>query len=324
MQTARAMAPRGWVGLVLLSVLWGGSFFFVGVAVREWPPLSIVLTRVAVAALALWAVVAALRMPVRRDGAALRAALGMSLLNNLFPFGLIAWAQGAGRRAQGAGGLPSGVASILNATTPLWAVLVAHALGAERLTAPRVAGATLGFAGVAGMVGADVDAGVAGRGLAAGAVLLAALSYAFAGVWGRRFAALGVPPMVAAAGQTTASSLLLLPLAALLEPWGALPAPSAEVAVALAGLGLFSTAFAYLLCFRLLASAGPVNLLLATLLIPVSAVLLGAAVLGEALAPRHALGMAAIAGGLALIDGRLPRRAALAVRSVALRRSGPP
>lgn len=315
MQTARAMAPRDWTGLVALSVLWGGSFFFVGVAVREWPPLSIVLARVAIAALALWAAVAALRLPVRRDGAALWAALGMGLLNNLVPFGLIAWAQGAG-------GLPSGVASILNATTPLWAVLVAHALGADRLTAPRVAGATLGFAGVTTMVGADVGAGLAGHGTATGAVLLATLSYAFAGVWGRRFAALGVPPLVAAAGQTTASSLLLLPLAALLEPPGTLPAPSAEVAAALAGLGLLSTALAYLLYFRLLASAGPVNLLLVTLLIPVSAVLLGAAALGEALAPRHALGMAAIAGGLALIDGRLPRRAAIAVRAVALRRSG--
>jgi drug/metabolite transporter (DMT)-like permease len=143
--------------------------------------------------------------------------------------------------------------------------------------------------------------------LAAGAVLLATLSYAFAGVFGRRFAALGVPPLVAAAGQTTASSLLLLPLAALLEPLAALPAPSARTAAALAGLGLLSTALAYLLYFRLLASAGPVNLLLVTLLIPASAVLLGAAALGEALEPRHALGMAAIAGGLALIDGRLPR-----------------
>lgn len=316
MQTAHAMASRDWAGLVVLSVLWGGSFFFVGVAVREWPPISIVLARVLVAALALWAVVAARRIPVRHDGAALRAALGMGLLNNLVPFGLIVWAQGAG-------GLPSGVASILNATTPLWAVLVAHGLGAERLTALRVSGAALGFAGVAAMVGADIGAGLAGYGLAAGAVLIATLSYAFAGVFGRRFAALGVPPLVAAAGQTTASSLLLLPPAAPLEPPGALPAPSAAAVAALAGLGLLSTAFAYLLYFRLLASAGPVNLLLVTLLIPVSAALLGAAVLGEALAPRHALGMAAVAGGLALIDGRLPRRAALAVRAVGLRRSGP-
>ncbi len=301
------MAPRDWAGLVLLSVLWGGSFFFVGVAVREWPPLSVVLARVSVAALALWAAVAALRLPVRRDGAALRAAFGMGLLNNLVPFGLIAWAQGGG-------GLPSGVASILNATTPLWAVLVAHGLGAERLTVPRLAGAALGFAGVAAMVGADPGAGFAGRGVAAGAVLLATLSYAFAGVFGRRFAALGVPPVVAAAGQTTASALLLLPLVPLLEPPWALPAPSPTATAALAALGLLSTALAYLLYFRLLASTGPVNLLLVTLLIPVSAVLLGAAALGEALEPRHALGMAAIAGGLALIDGRLPRRLLAAAR----------
>ena len=231
----------------------------------------------------------------------------MGLLNNLLPFGLIAWAQGGG-------GLPSGIASILNATTPLWAVLVAHGLGAERSTTPRLAGAALGFAGVVAMVGADVSAGFAGQGMASGAVLLATLAYALAGVFGRRFAALGVPPLVAAAGQTTASALLLLPLVPWLEPLGALPAPSPAAVAALAGLGLFSTALAYLLYFRLLASAGPVNPLRVTLLIPVSAVLLGAAVLGEALEPRHALGMTAVAGGLALIDGRLPRRLLAAAR----------
>lgn len=293
------MTARDWAMLLALSVLWGGSFFFVGVAVRDWPPLAIVLSRVGIAALDLWGAVAALRLPVRRDGPALRAALGMGVLNNLLPFALIAWAQ--------AGGLPSGVASILNATTPLWAVLVAHAAGAERATAPRLAGAALGFAGVAAMVGADLRAGLAGHGLAAGAVLLATLGYALAGVFGRRFRALGIPPLAAAAWQTTAATLLLLPPLLLVEPVWRLPEPSGATLASLAGLGLLSTALAYLLYFRLLATAGPVNLLLVTLLIPVSAGLLGVALLGESLAPRHALGMAAIAAGLALIDGRLPR-----------------
>jgi drug/metabolite transporter (DMT)-like permease len=293
--TPPPMSARDWAMLVALSLLWGGSFFFVGVAVREWPPLPIVLVRVAIAAGTLWLVVLALRLPVRRDRAALVAHLGMGLLNNAIPFGLIVFAQGS---------LPSGVAAILNATTPLWAVLVAHAAGAERASWMRAGGAALGFAGVAAMVGADPAGGFGG--IAAGAVLLATLSYALAGVFGRRLRALAIPPLVAAAGQTTAATLLMAPL--VLAFTAALQLPSAAMAASLVGIGLLSTALAYLLYFRLLASAGPVNLLLVTLLVPVSAVLLGVLVLGEALAPRHALGMAAIAAGLALIDGRLFRR----------------
>ena len=299
MQHAPRMTSRDWALLVVLSVLWGGSFFFVGVAVREWPPLPIVLLRVAIAAAALWSLVAVLRLPVRRDSAALGTILGMGVMNNAIPFVLIVWAQGS---------LPSGVASILNATTPLWGVVVAHLAGAERATPRRLAGPLLGFAGVAAMVGADPTEGLSGHALATAAMLLATATYALAGLFGRRVRSLDIPPLVAAAGQTAASTLLLLPPVLMLSPPWTLPAPSPAMAAALAGLGLLSTALAYLLYFRLLASAGPVNLMLVALLVPVSAILLGALLLGEALAPRHALGMAGVAAGLALIDGRLVTR----------------
>lgn len=265
--------------------------------VQEWPPLTIVLARVALAATALWAVVAVRGLPVRRDGPALRALAGMGLLKNAIPFALIVWAQTA---------LPSGVASILNGLTPLWSVLVAQAAGTEPATVLRLTGALIGFAGVAVMAGGDLAAGLPP--MAVLAMLLATFSYGLAGQWGRRLRALGIAPVVAAAGQCTTATLILLPLVAWREPFAALPAPSLAAVGALVGLALLSTALAYLLYFRLLASAGPVNLLLVTLLIPVSACALGAAVLGEALAPRHALGLAAIAAGLALIDGRLVAR----------------
>jgi drug/metabolite transporter (DMT)-like permease len=243
MRHAPPMTSRDWALLVALSILRGGSFFFVGVAVREWPPLPIVLLRVATAAAALCSLVAALRLPVRRDRAALLAFLGMGVLNNAVPFGLIVWAQGS---------LPAGVASILNATTPLWSVLVAHAAGAERATPPRLAGTLLG---VAGMVGADLAGGLSGQApAAAAAMLLATFAYALAGLFDLRVRALGIPPLVAAAGQTTASTLLLLPPVLLLSPPWTLPLPS------------------------------------------------------PAMAPRHALGMAGVAAGLALIDGRLVSR----------------
>lgn len=294
------MSRSSWTLLLALALLWGGSFFFVGVAVREWPPLMIVLARVSLAALALWGVVLALRLQLRRDVPALRAHLGMGLLNNALPFMLIVWAQ-----APSGGDLPSGVASILNATTPVWGVLVAHALGAERATAQRVAGVVSGFLGVAVMLGADLAGGPV---VATLAMLAATFAYACAGLWGRRFKALGIPPLVAAAGQVSVASLLLLPLALWFHPPGTLPWPGLPTLGALLGLALLSTALAYLLYFRILELAGPVNLLLVTLLIPVVAIALGVLVLGESLGLRHGAGLALIALGLAMMDGRPFRR----------------
>lgn len=290
------LSARAWGLLLLLALLWGGSFLFVGVAVREWPPLAIVFARVALAALALWAMVAALRLPLRRDGAALTAHLGMGVLNNLLPFLLIVWAQGT---------LASGAASILNATTPLWAVLLAHLAGAERATPRRLAGVVTGFAGVAVMAGINpLESPLP----AVAAMLAATFCYGVAGLWGRRFKALEIPPLVAAAGQTSTATLLLLPALLVLAPPLALPAPSLAAAASLIALALLSTALAYRLYFRILDLAGPVNLLLVTLIIPVFAVTLGALLLGERLAAEHAAGMALIAAGLALIDGRVLRR----------------
>ncbi|WP_421990804.1 DMT family transporter [Roseococcus sp.] len=290
--TTPTMNSRAWAMLLALALLWGGSFFFVGVAVREWPPVAIVLARVGLAAAALWVVVAVMALPVRRDGVALRAHLGMGVLNNGIPFLLIVWAQGS---------LPSGAASILNATTPLWGVAVAHVSGVERASWNRAAGVAVGFLGVAWMVGADLLASPLPAVLA---MLAATFSYALAGLWGRRFRALEIPPLVASAGQTTSSTLLLLP--ALF--WVSAPMPGTGTILALVGLALLSTALAYVLYFRLLALAGPVNLLLVTLVIPAFAILLGAAALGERLGTQHLVGMGMIAAGLALIDGRLLRR----------------
>jgi drug/metabolite transporter (DMT)-like permease len=294
------MSRLAWTLLLALALLWGGSFFFVGVAVHEWPPLMIVLARVGLAAIALWAVVLLLRLELRTDGAALRAHLGMGMLNNVLPFLLIVWAQ-----SPAGGGLASGAASILNATTPLWGVMLAHTLGAERATGLRVAGVIAGFLGVAAMLGGNLaEAPLAGT----LAMLTATFAYASAGLWGRRFKALGIPPLVAAAGQVSVASLLLLPLALGLHPPGSLPWPGLPVLGALLGLALFSTALAYLLYFRILDLAGPVNLLLVTLLIPVVAILLGVLVLGEQLGPHHGAGLVLIALGLAMIDGRVFRR----------------
>jgi drug/metabolite transporter (DMT)-like permease len=293
----RAMTPFEWAMLLALSILWGGSFFFVGIAVKELPPLTIVLLRVGLAALILNIVVRALGLALPRDKAVWRAFLGMGLLNNVAPFRLIVWGQTH---------IASGLAAILNATTPLATVVVAHCLTEdEKMTGGRLAGVVLGLIGVAAMIGPAALRGIGTDLVAQGAVLLAAISYAFAGVYGRRFARMGVQPLLAATGQVTASTLVLSPVALVVDrPWTLTP-PGALAWGAVIGLAALSTALAYALFFRILATAGAINLVLVTFLIPVSAAGLGALFLGERLEPRYFLGLALIGVGLAAIDGRL-------------------
>jgi drug/metabolite transporter (DMT)-like permease len=293
------MDLRVWIWLLSLSVLWGGSFFFAKVAIGELGPLTVVFARVALAALTLDIVLLATGTnPFRRD-APWSAYLAMGLLNNVLPFSLIFWGQTQ---------IASGLASILNATTPLFTLLVAHFLTAdEKIDPAKVAALLAGFAGVALLIGPELL--VAGASVWGElACLGAAISYAFAGVYGRRFKTMKIAPIEAAAGQVTASTVLILPIMLAVEqPWTLPALPSSTVWAALGGLAMLSTALAYVLYFRILAAAGATNLLLVTFLIPVTAVLLGAAVLGERLAPRHFAGMALIGLGLAVTDGRIAR-----------------
>jgi drug/metabolite transporter (DMT)-like permease len=293
------MDLRVWIWLLSLSVLWGGSFFFAKVAIGELGPLTVVFARVALAALALDVVLLATGTnPFRRD-APWSAYLAMGLLNNVLPFSLIFWGQTQ---------IASGLASILNATTPLFTLLVAHFLTAdEKIDPAKVAALLAGFAGVALLIGPELL--VAGASVWGElACLGAAISYAFAGVYGRRFKTMKIAPIEAAAGQVTASTVLILPIMLAVEqPWTLPALPSSTVWAALGGLAMLSTALAYVLYFRILAAAGATNLLLVTFLIPVTAILLGAAGLGERLAPRHFAGMALIGLGLAAIDGRIAR-----------------
>ena len=293
-----SMGSAEWALLLTLSVLWGGSFFFAEVALEALPPISVVFARVAIGVLALLALVRAAGLRLPRELGLWRAFFIMGALNNLIPFTLIVWGQTA---------ITGGLAAILNATTPLFTVLLAHLLTRdERLTPAKLAGVVIGFLGVAVMIGPEALGGLGVGVLAQLAVLVAALSYAFAGIYGRRFR--DTPPLVTAAGQVTASSLLLCPLAlAVDQPW-ALSMPGPTALAALLGLGLLSTAAAYVIYFRILASAGATNLLLVTFLIPVSAILLGVLVLSEQVTAPQLAGMGMIALGLAAIDGRLPRR----------------
>lgn len=294
-----AMGAREWGLLLTLSGLWGGSFFFVGVAVQGLPPLTIVALRVAGAATVLWVWLIASGRGLPGTPRVWAAFGAMGVMNNVVPFSLIVWGQTQ---------IGSGLASILNATTPLFTVVVAHLLTRDEKLGPgKLVGVGLGLCGVVVLIGPQALGGLGQAVLAQVAVLGACLSYALAGVFGRRFRDMGVTPVQTAAGQVTASAAIMVPLALAIEaPW-TLPAPAPAVWLAVAGLAVVSTAVAYILYFRILATAGASNLLLVTFLIPATAILLGVLVLGEVLLLRHLAGLGVIGLGLAAMDGRPAR-----------------
>ncbi len=300
------MSALEWGMLLALATVWGGSFFFNEVAVRDLPVLSVVVGRVALAALILMAILRLRGERLPRGRRIWVAFACMGLMNNALPFSLIVWGQQH---------IASGVASILNAATPLFTVLLAHVLTRdERMTGGKISGVLIGFAGVAVMIGMgalrDLGVHVAAQLMC----LMAAVSYALAGIFGRRFRGMGVSPMATATGQVIASSLILLPLALIVDrPWGLAP-PGVAAIGALIGVATLSTALAYTLYFRILATAGATNLLLVTFLVPASAILLGTLILGEVLLLRHMMGMALIGAGLAAIDGRPWRMLTRALR----------
>jgi len=301
-----AMGRLEWALLVTLSILWGASFFFMEVAVTSLPPLTVVILRVGLAAVALNCCVRLLCARMPTDPRVWATFLIMGVLNNLIPFSLIVWGQTH---------IASGLASILNATTPLFTVLVAHVLTTgEKATRGRIIGVAVGFAGAVLMIGPDalriIDSGVLGQ----IAVLGASVSYALAGIYGRRFVRMGLSPVTTATGQLTAATFVLLPIVMFVDrPW-ALAMPGPWTFGAIAALALLSTALAYIIYFRILATAGATNLLLVTFLVPVSAILLGTLILGEQLDIRHFAGMGLIGFGLVAIDGRIRELRSMFIR----------
>ncbi|MEZ8284792.1 ABC transporter permease [Vibrio splendidus] len=298
-----SMNARVWAMLILLSMLWGGSFFFVGVVVTDLPPLTIVALRVGIAAITLWIIALMIGLRPPKELRVWGAFLGMGLLNNVVPFALIVWGQTQ---------IASGLASILNAATPIFAVVVAGILlSDERVTPLKLVGVGIGFVGVVVMIGLPALSG-GGSLIAQLAIIAAALSYAFSGVYGRRFKAMGINPIITAAGQVTASTMVLTPVALMVDGPLDVVAMSGDTWAAIAGLAVLSTAVAYVLYFKILELAGATNVLLVTLLVPVSAILLGSLFLNESLEVIHFVGMLLIAIGLSAIDGRLWRRIKLA------------
>ncbi len=281
----------------MLAAIWGASFVSIRIALNEVGPLTAVAHRVGWAALVLWAVVLAMRLPVPRDPIVWVGFFGMGVLNNVIPFGLMAWGQLY---------IESGLTSILNAATAIFGVIAAAIFFAdERVTSLKAIGEMLGFAGVAMAIGVENLRNFDLRSLAQLAVIGGTISYALASVWARKRLS-GQPPQVAAAGMVTASTLVMLPVAWMFEGPLTLRLQT-DTLLAIGYYAVIGTALAYLLYYRVLAMAGSGNLMLVTLLIPPFAIVLGALILNEALRPAAYGGFALLALGLLVLDGRIWR-----------------
>lgn len=283
-----------WSLLLLLGTIWGGSFFFARIAVQEIPPVTLVFLRVAIAALVLNCWLAAQR---RSIAAALPMAgkfVVLALLNNIIPYALIF----AGQTSLGAG-----LASVLNATTPFWTMLFANALTAdEKISKRKFGGILIGMAGIAILVGPGALAGIGSSPWAKFAVIGAAMSYALAAIFAKRFA--GLPAPLVAAGQLSASTFLVIPLMLAVDGAAGFAGAGTAAWLSVLALAAICTAFAYVLYFRLVASAGATNAALVTLIVPASAVMLGSIFLAEKLQSFEIAGMVLIGAGLITIDGR--------------------
>ncbi|SMF71694.1 Permease of the drug/metabolite transporter (DMT) superfamily [Xaviernesmea oryzae] len=290
-------SATAWALILLLGLIWGGSFFFARIAVLEVPPFTLVFLRLFLAALALHIYLHGRQGLYDSLAAHWRPFMVMGFVNNALPHTLIFFGQTE---------IGAGLASILNATTPVWTVLIANRWTAdEKLSAAKLAGCLFGLAGTAVLIGPSVTSAASAPLWALVLPVLAAVSYGISGTYGKRFRHLPAP--VSATGQLTASTLMMLPVSLIADqPW-TLPAPSLHAVLAILALALLSTAFAYLLFFRILAMAGATNASLVTLVVPPSAILLGALFLGERLESTDLAGMLLIGLGLVLLDGRLLR-----------------
>ena len=291
------MRTQDWLLLTFLSVLWGAAFFFIGVAHSEVPPFTLVLARVGIAAAVLLPLVFALGYTLPRSVVAWRPFVVQAIINNVVPFTLMVYGQQR---------IASGLAAVLNATTPLFTLLLARVFAGDVLTANKWIGVALGIGGVAILMGPEALTSNASSVIGMLCIIVAAISYGVSALWMRRLR--HIPPLVTSAAQLTCSTIMLLPMAAIADRFWTMPMPGLPATLAVLALAVVSTALAYIVFFRISATAGPSNVMLVTLLIPVTATGLGVLILGEALTVHQIAGALIIASGLIVIDGRLLRR----------------
>ena len=280
--------------LILLSIIWGGAFLFSGMAVEYVHPLWVVTIRVGLAAVVMLMVLKAMKLQLPATGKEWLAYLGMGILNNVIPFAAIFYAQTF---------ISVSLASIINAMTPVFAFLVLASFGLDRLTGNRIVGALVGVMGTALLFGNKLSLHDSlNLGLVLG--LAGALSYAFAGLWGKLFLA-GQVPVKSATSQLLCSTAAMLVIVTIMQVPLPDTMPPVSIIAALLGLAVVSTAFAYVLFFDIMGNSGPANAMLVTLLIPISGSFFGWIVMGDQLTMQQIIGALVIAAALLIIDGRM-------------------
>ncbi len=286
-----------WALLALLASLWGCSFFFQAICLETLPVLTTVFGRMAVAGVLLLLVAAAMGERIALTPVAVGEFFALGLMRTALPMLCIVWAQTR---------IESNVAGILNSTSVIFTVVVAHFLTADdRLTRPKAIGVAVAVLGMIVMVGFDALRGLGDNVAGQLAMLLATLSYGFAAVFGRRFK--GTSPVVSAAGMLIAGAILVGPFAWVYD-WPLSQAPSTRSALALGAVAVFSTACAFVVWFRLIQTAGPSNTSMVTLLIPFVSLLLGVVLLGESVSMAKLGGLGLILLGLLITRQRLSLR----------------
>ncbi len=301
MSSTPRMSSADWGIIMLLSLLWGGAFFMIELGLRGFPPNTLVFLRMALAVPPMLLILKFIGQKLPTDRKSWQQLFALGTINAALPFILFFWGQTQ---------IDSGLASVLNATTPLWGVVTAHFLTRdEKATPARVIGVLLGIMGIVVLVGTEALGGISGSVLAQLACLAATLSYAFAAIYGRTLSQSTMSPMVVATGQVITAAILMLPVALIVDqPW-ALASPGWDAWAGAIGLAIPSTAVAYFFYFRLIDRAGASNAMLVAFIMPVVAIILGVVALGETVELKEIAGAALIALGLVAIDGRfLPKR----------------
>ncbi len=296
-QSSHTADGKSWGMLLLLSLIWGGSFLFIAIAVKELAALQIVLARVVIAAAVLVPVHVMVQGALPHDKKTWIAAGGMSIMNNIIPFTLITWGQHF---------ITGGLASVVNATTPMFAAVFMALAGMEAITPRKAIALVIGLIGVAVLQGINFS-GLSAQSLGILAVALASAFYGLSAPWSKKMLT-GIPPITTATCQLMISSVLMSCIVLMFGDIGQLTRVSTTTWMALIGLAVLSTSIAYLLFFGIIQRAGPSFVSLVTMIIPVSAILLGYFVIGEKLKLLDIVGASIIGVALVIIDGRLLKR----------------
>lgn len=287
------MPIRYWALIIMLGAIWGCSFLFNAILIREISPLWVSAGRVTIGAVICWVFFFVTRRKAPTDWRIYAQLLVLGILNYAIPFALFPWSEEH---------LPSGIVGVINGMTPMTTVIVSQLWpGGEKATWNKVLGVVIGFAGAILLATPSLAAGISGQALAYLAAFAATLCYALTLNYARRFKA--IDSAAVASSSLTAAALLMIPIAFIFSGTPVITRP--ETWGALFGIGVFSTSFSFLLVYWLLPKVGATNLSLNTFITPISAILLGVLILHESLAPAQIGGMLVIFIGLAFIDGRL-------------------